>query len=418
MASFPLFIICLLCLITKLSHSHAYAESPVSFQIPATKDASTLQYLTTLSYGTPLVPTKLVLDLGGPFLWLHCASRNTPSSSSLTTPHRSLQCLTAKPDESASFLSTPLDEDQYQQPCQVFPENSITGTVAAEGELVQDLMALQSAEFKTIHEHQLRFTCSPTTLLHGLAKSARGMVGLGRSRTSLPSQVFDSFSTHRKLTLCLSSSKGVVLLGNVGPHQSDILKSLTFTPLVTGYPSHEYLINVSSVKINGKRLSLDTSSSESHEQGALTLLSSIVPYTTMHSSIYASFKTAFEDAALSVNMTKVPSVAPFELCFSTRGLQVGPSVPVIELVLQSEMVKWSIHGRNSMVRVSDEVLCLGFLDGGVNLRNKIVIGGYQLEDVIVQFDLATSMVGFSSSLFTKNTKCSDFKFRSMPAESI
>ena len=144
-----------------------------------------------------------------------------------------------------------------------------------------------------------------------------------------------------------------------------------------------------------------------------------MPYTTMQSSIYNSFKTSFEDAAVAMNITRVASVAPFELCFSSRGSQVGPSMPVIELVLQSEMVKWTIHGRNSMVRVSDEVLCLGFLDGGVNPRNSIVIGGYQLEDVIVQFDLATSMVGFSSSLVAKNTKCSDFKFASsITADSI
>lgn len=304
----------------------------------------------------------------------------------------------------------------------MFPENSITGTIATEGELVEDLMALQSAEFKTIHEHQARFTCSPTTLLHGLAKAARGMVGLGRSRASLPSQVFDFFSTQRKLTLCLSSSKGVVLLGNVAPYETEVLKSLTFTPLVTSFPSQEYFINVNSVKINGKRLSLDTSASSESEQegsgGVLTLLSSIVPYTTMQSSIYDSFKKAFLDAALAMNMTRVAYVAPFEVCFSSRSVgQVG--VPVVELVLQSEMVKWTIHGRNSMVKVNDEVVCLGFLDGGMNPRNSIVIGGYQLEDVIVQFDLATSMVGFSSSLITKNTKCSDFKFGYMPAaESI
>ncbi|ESW26115.1 hypothetical protein PHAVU_003G092100 [Phaseolus vulgaris] len=402
-----------------LQLSLSTAHSPVSFTIPVTKDAATLQYLTTLSYGTPLVPTKLVLDLGGSFLWLHCASRNTPSSSSLTTPHRSLQCLTAKTHKSTnSFLSGPVDQHHYQ-PCQVFPENSITGTIASEGELVEDLMALQSAESKTIHEHQSRFTCSPTSLLHGLAKGARGMVGLARSRSSFPSQVFDNFSTQRKLTLCLSSSKGVLLLGNVA-YESEILKSLTFTPLVTSFPSQEYFINVNSVKINGKRLSLDVSEFNEQEGGgggALTLISSIVPYTTMQSSIYNSFKEAFLDAAVSMNMTRVASVAPFELCFSSS--QVGPSVPVIELVLQSEMVKWSIHGRNSMVRVSDEVACLGFSDGGVNLRNSIVIGGYQLEDVIVQFDLATSMVGFSSSLLTKKTKCSDFKFgSSVPAESI
>ncbi|CAJ1941266.1 unnamed protein product [Sphenostylis stenocarpa] len=410
----PIIVISFLFLFS-LSQGH----SPVSFLIPVTKDASTLQYLTTLSYGTPLVPTKLVLDLGGSFLWLHCASRNTPSSSSLTTPHRSLQCFTAKTHKSTnSFLSGPVEQHLYQ-PCQVFPENSITGIIATEGELVEDLMALQSAESKTIHEHQSRFTCSPTSLLHGLARGARGMVGLARSRSSLPSQIFDNFSTQRKLTLCLSSSKGVLLLGNV-PYESEILKSLTFTPLVTSIPSQEYFINVSSVKINGKRLSLDVSESNEQEGGgggALTLISSIVPYTTMQSSIFDSFKKAFLDAAVSMNMTRVASVAPFELCFSSS--KVGPAAPVVDLVLQSEMVKWSIHGRNSMVRVSHEVVCLGFLDGGENPKNSIVIGGYQLEDVLVQFDLATSMVGFSSSLLTKKTKCSYIKFgSSIPSESI
>ena len=79
------------------------------------------------------------------------------------------------------------------------------------------------------------------------------------------------------------------------------------------------------------------------------------------------------------------------------------------IVLQSEMVKWSIYGRNSMVQVSDDVMCLGFVDGGENPRNSIVIGGFQLEDVLVQIDFDTSMVGFSPSLLTKQASCSDFQ---------
>ncbi|KAJ1405618.1 Xylanase inhibitor, C-terminal [Sesbania bispinosa] len=403
MASFPLFF-SFLYLVAKLSH----AQSPVSFLLPVTKDNSTLQYLTTLSYGTPFVPTKLVLDLGGPLLWLDCAPRNTPSSSTLTTPHHSIQCLTDTPHqvEATSFLSSATDD----QECQILQENSITGTVAR-GEFVEDLMALHSAQ------ELVRFICSPPMLLNDLARGSRGMVGLGRSRSSLPSQVFDSLSTHGKLTLCLSSSIGVVLLGNMA-YETEILKSLTFTPLITNqnhrYPlSQEYFINVNSIKINGKRLSLN----QEGNGGALTRLSSIVPYTAMQSSIYATFKTAFMEAAMSMNMTRLAKVAPFELCFSSRDIgesQVGPSVPIIELVLQSEMVKWSIYGRNSMVRVSNEVMCLGFLDGGLNQRNPIVIGGYQLEDVIVQLDLATSMLGFSSSLLTQNTVYSDFEFGFMP----
>ncbi|KOM34260.1 hypothetical protein LR48_Vigan02g041000 [Vigna angularis] len=158
-----------------------------------TKDAATLQYLTTLSYNTPLVPTKLVLDLGGSFLWLHCATRNTLSSSSLTTPHRTLQCFVAKTHKSPNFfLFGPIDQHHYQ-PFQVFSKNSITDPVA---------------------------------------------------------------------------------------YEFEILKSLTFTQLVTGFPSLNYFINVSSAKINDKGC----------------------PWTPQSST-------------------------------SKRGLQVGSSMPVIELVM-------------------------------------------------------------------------------------
>lgn len=427
MASFSLFLsLCFSLLSLVFTHSSS------SLVLPVTKDNATLQYLTALSYGTPFVPTKLVLDLGGPLLWVDCASsRNTPSSSSLRTiPHRSVQCLTAKSHEIEtqtwlSSLENPLDQDH---PCQILTENSITGKGATEGELVEDLIALSKSSVVELEpeptKQPLLFTCSQTPLLNGLASGAKGMVGLGRSRTSFSSQFFNSISSQRKITLCLSSSSGVAQLGSTAygsQPESEILRSLTFTPLLTNqnerYPSsQEYFINVNSIKISGKRVSFNTPSLSQDQEGhGGTQLSSVVPYTTMQSSIYANFESAFLKAALSMNMTRVDQVAPFGLCF---GSQVGPNVPVIELVLQSEMVKWSIYGRNSMVRVSDDVMCLGFLDGGVDQRNPIVIGGYQLEDVLVQFDLDTSMVGFSSSLLMRQTSCSNFRFGSMPARSV
>ncbi|KAK7245814.1 hypothetical protein RIF29_40665 [Crotalaria pallida] len=241
------------------------------------------------------------------------------------------------------------------------------------------------------------------------------MIGLGRPRSSFASQVFDSFTAERKITLCLSSSSGVVSFGRgsvmmKNPYETEILKSLTFTPLVANPSSHEgFFINVNTIKINGKKVSLDTPSV------AVTQLSSVVPYTTMRSSIYSKFERAYLKAAMSNNMTRVPSVEPFGVCF---GSEAKVPVPVIDLVLQSEMVKWRIYGRNSMVKVSDEVMCLGLLDGGENMRDSIVIGGYQLEDVLLQFDFDSSMVGFSSSLLMRQTSCSDFKSGSMYGESV
>lgn len=396
------------------------SSSSNSIFLPITKDNTTQQYTTTLSFGTPFVATNLVVDLSGSHFWVDCSSTKTSSSLS-SIPHRSVQCLTAK-SHTQTWLSSlenenPIDQDS---PCEIVAKNTITGKVATEGKLVEDVLAVKSMKDSVFEPaHEFLFTCSNTLLLNGLSNDAKGIVGFGRSRTSFSSQFFNSIDSDRKITFCLSSSSGFVSLGRRNKvSESEIFRSLTFTPLVTNQ-NMEYFINVNSIKIGGKKVSFNTLSL-SQEGNSGTLLSSIVPYTTMQSSIYDNFKSAFLKAALSMNISRVDSVAPFEICFGSNGIgesKIGPNVPVIDLVLQSEMVKWRIHGRNSMVRVSDDVMCLGILDGGDEQKNPIVIGGYQLEDVLVQFDFDSSMVGFSSSLLIRDTSCSNFRFGSMDVQS-
>ncbi|KAK3002561.1 hypothetical protein RJ639_022044 [Escallonia herrerae] len=86
---------------------------------------------------------------------------------------------------------------------------------------------------------------------------------------------------------------------------------------------------------------------------------------------------------------RVTSVAPFGACFSSRTIassQMGPPVPVIDLVLQDKTSRWRIYGANSMVKVKKDVLCLGFVDRGSERLTSIVLGGYQLENYLVEFD--------------------------------
>lgn len=61
-----------------------------------------------------------------------------------------------------------------------------------------------------------------------------------------------------------------------------------------------------------------------------------------------------------------------------------------------------------MVRVNDEVTCLGVLDGGPEQGHGVIVGGHQLEDVLMEFDLGASMVGFGRSLLMSQRSCSDF----------
>ncbi|PQQ06365.1 basic 7S globulin [Prunus yedoensis var. nudiflora] len=115
---------------------------------------------------------------------------------------------------------------------------------------------------------------------------------------------------------------------------------------------------------------------------------------------------------------RVAAVEPFGACFNSthiRKTRVGPVVPNVDFVLQSESVYWRVLATNSMVQVSKDVLCLGFVDAGLrpsNPRTAIVIGGHQLEENFLQFDLAASRLGFSSLLSSGQTTCANFNFTS------
>ncbi|KAL2895600.1 Basic 7S globulin [Bienertia sinuspersici] len=113
-----------------------------------------------------------------------------------------------------------------------------------------------------------------------------------------------------------------------------------------------------------------------------------------------------------MNITRVVPVAPFKVCFKAETVAIdayGPIVPVIDFVLHKNSVKWRIYGANSMVKVSKCMWCLGFVDGGKETSTSIVIGGKQMEDYMVEFDLQSSKLGLSSPLLRIGTSCSTFK---------
>lgn len=86
----------------------------------------------------------------------------------------------------------------------------------------------------------------------------------------------------------------------------------------------------------------------------------------------------------------------------------GPNVPKIEFGLPGKTgeVTWGFYGANTMVKVSEMVMCLAFYDGGMNPNDWIVIGTHQLQEYLLEFDLSTSTFAFSDSLLLHSTTCS------------
>ncbi|KAK8570170.1 hypothetical protein V6N13_002867 [Hibiscus sabdariffa] len=371
---------------------------PKALVIPVAKDASTLQYRTTIRQRTPLVPVDLVVDLGGRFMWVDC-QRDYVSSTYRPARCRSAQCSLAGADGCGDCFSTPRPGCNNNT-CGVTPDNSVTHT-ATSGEVAQDVVSLQSTDGRNpgrvVSVPSFLFACAPTFLLQGLAGGAVGMAGLGRTRIGLPSQLAAAFSFRRKFAVCLSSStsaNGVVFFGD-GPYVFlpgiDASQSLTFTPLFInpvstasafpmGEPSAEYFIGVKSIKVNEKPVSLNATLLSIDNQGVGgTKISTVDPYTVLEASIFKAITEAFINEAAAMNITRVGGVPPFEVCFSSSNIlstRLGPAVPSIDLVLQNENVFWRVFGANSMVEVSREVLCLGFVNGGSNPRTAIVVGGH------------------------------------------
>ncbi|XP_071738253.1 probable aspartic proteinase GIP2 [Rutidosis leptorrhynchoides] len=405
---------------------------PSALVVPVRKDAATSQYVTRINQRTPLVQENLVVDVGGRFLWVDC-DNNYISSTYMPARCRSALCSLARADGCGDCFG-PARPGCNNNTCGVSPDNPITRT-ATGGELATDLVQVRSTDGsnpgRSVNVTRYLFSCAPTFLLQGLASGVSGMAGLGRTRVGLPTQLASAFSFDRKFAICLSSSTtsdGVIFFGD-GPYKFlpniDVSQSLTTTRLfinpvstasssTQGEPSAEYFIGVSSIRVNNNSISLNTSllSIDTEGNGG-TKISTVNPYTVLETSIYNALTTAFINEAAARNITRVSSVAPFDVCFSTTNVlstRVGPSVPSIELVLESESTVWMITGSNSMVQVNDNVLCLGFVNGGSNPRTSVVIGGYQLENNLLQFDLATSNLGFSSTLLGRQTTCANFNF--------
>ncbi|KAL5782526.1 hypothetical protein ACOSP7_007555 [Xanthoceras sorbifolium] len=210
----------------------------------------------------------------------------------------------------------------------LFAYNPVNNSLVIGG-LGEDTMTLYATDglhsMSRVYVPRFPFACSHTDQLFGWANGTRGMIGLSRTLIGLPIQLSLKSKAHNKLTLCLPSKKygyGALFIGSVPyfvpPYTKDASNLLIRTPLIINpvstapvYPqsrdhSDEYCIDVKS-NIDGKFVSSSTSmlSIDRDEVGG-TKISTITPYTVLHSAIYKDLIRDFvKKAAANKKMKRV-----------------------------------------------------------------------------------------------------------------
>ncbi|KAI5002443.1 hypothetical protein ZWY2020_027093 [Hordeum vulgare] len=385
------------------------------------KDASTSLYNIAIKVGG--VP--LLLDLAGPMLWL----ANCPS------PHRIVPCVSPVCDEVSTTYRPPgcpkpgLRGDG-QCACPAYPRNPVDGRCRSDDATTITLAASTTDGQNPIFPVTFRAvgSCAPGELLESLPEGAAGVAGFSRLPLSLPTQFASLLKVANEFALCLPSggSDGVAVFGG-GPFQLlaappvELAQRLRENPLpLLKHPYNGgYYFNITGIAVNQQLVptppgvfDLDAGSGTG---GAV--FSTVTPYTALRWDIYWPLRNAF-DAATS-GIARADKVEPFDLCYQASALtvtRVGYGVANIELMLDGGR-NWTLPGASSLVQVNNQTVCFAFVQMASSSSMPaaldspaVILGGHQMENNLLMFDLVKETFAFSGLLLGIRTTCSNFNF--------
>ncbi|MCO5592132.1 hypothetical protein L7F22_046127 [Adiantum nelumboides] len=424
-----------LLLVSSISAAPKALLAPISF------------YPSSSLYSLSLGPSPpLLLDLASSNVWLNCLNPSFSSPPLKPPTFQPVRCNSAVCHSAVvcnslvcggvgcATCDAPPSPVCFNNSCSTAISNSAIFT-STSGLVWTDTFSVLSTDGRNpgplVEVPKLAFVCGDDLLLKNNAVPAGvvGDAGLSRALLALPLQLAAKRSLKRIFTYCLPSTgngKGILIFGEspiVFQPNNDFTNSLRYTPLLkdTKQPD-SYFIGVKSIAVNEVTLSIDSNLLKIQNDGTGgskggTIISTTVRYTQLESSIYNALASEFKKAANARGIKTVTAVSPFDTCFdaSTASVtRVGYNVPTIDLALQgSGGVVWSILGANSVVSLNDDkVICLAFQRTREFEARAIVLGTFQQQDALLQYDLATSRLGFVSTLLGRMATCSNFNFTS------
>ncbi|KAJ7297522.1 hypothetical protein O6H91_Y051400 [Diphasiastrum complanatum] len=247
------------------------------------------------------------------------------------------------------------------------------------------------------------------------------LLALGPGSLAFPAQVSTSSGVAKKFAYCLgqNSAPTPIFFGNTSYHfdsglppqsngspELDITPFLKFTDLKTpSYGKHGYAVQITSIAVD------EANNGSVIDVSDVASIGTEAFYTSIVEPAYTQIRQAFLRTPAVGNFQKVNTIfGSLDLCFNFTG-RTGDlrSAPVITFTFDGN-TSVPVTSDNYLVQVdSTDIYCFGIVSAGP-LKGNSVIGTFQQENNLVEFDLEKQRVGLTGSLIGFKSNCANFNF--------
>lgn len=388
--------------ILQSSDAAAAASGVVDFAVDGTFDPYLVGlYFTRLQLGTPPKDFYVQIDTGSDVLWVSCSScSGCPTTSGLqiqlnafdpgsSTTSKLISCSDQRCSDgiqsSDSGCSTQNNQCSYS-----FQYGDGSGTT---GYYVLDAMHLDTIVGNSLTKNSsasIVFGCS-TSQTGDLTKPDRavdGIFGLGQQSMSVISQLYSQGLTPKVFSHCLrgdSGGGGILVFGEI------VEPNIVYSPLVQSQP--HYNLNLQSISVNGKLLSIDSSVfATSSSQGTIVDSGTTLAYLA---------EAAYDPFVNAISQVTSQSARPIVSKGNQYCYLITSSVDGL-----FPLVSFNFAGGASMILKPEDYLlqqnsvggaavwCIGFQK--IQGQGITILGDLVLKDKIIVYDLAGQRIGWAS----------------------
>ncbi|KAG9131303.1 hypothetical protein Leryth_006127 [Lithospermum erythrorhizon] len=400
--------------ISKLTSFRSEVESSAIFPIKGNVYPNGLYY-TVMLVGNPPKPYFLDMDTGSDLTWIQCDAPCTSCAKGPHPPYKPSKNYLIPSDDSYCIG---LQRNQRNKHCvscdQCDYEIEYADHSFSAGVLAGDTLHLINSD-GSLSKSDIVFGCGydqQGILLNSLQKTD-GIIGLGKSEISLPSQLASQHIIKNVVGHCLpreASDNGYLFLGDdFVPH-----RQMAMVPMLSSPSMGSYQTELMKISYNGRHLNLNAA-----YNGPISLVfDSGSSYTYFTEEAYNELVVAVNKDAYNEGLVRDASDDTLPVCwkaeFPVRHLaDVSKSFKPLNLQLGS---KWWIISTNLRIPPEGYLIinnrgnvCLGVLNGSEVLgKSTMIVGDISMRGQMFVYDNENKRIGWIKSECTRPRRFDKF----------